>query len=121
MRTYIRWFSTLVGTATAGLPLVAHADVPFIPTPLTPAAFGLSDTSPVVTVASLISAILGILGIVALILIIYAGFMWMFAQGNEEKVGTAVKILRDAFIGLLIIIASYGIASYVFSLINWAT
>lgn len=110
----------LLGAAAGGLPLVAHAvDVPF--TSLAPEVFGLPNTSPVVTVASLISAILGILGIVALILIIYAGFMWMFAQGNEEKVGTAVKILRDAFIGLLIIIASYGIASYVFSLINWAT
>ncbi len=120
MRTLIKWFATLMGVATAGLPIAARADVPFDPLS-NPATYGLSNTSPAVTAAYLINAVLGILGIIALILIIYAGFMWMFSRGNEEKVGTAVKILRDAFIGLLIIIGSYGISFYIFEVINFAT
>lgn len=82
---------------------------------------GLNDTEPTVVAATLIQAVLLLLGTIALVLIIYAGFMWMFARGNEEKVETARSILTSAIIGLVIIIGSYSIGSYVFSVINAAT
>lgn len=81
---------------------------------------GLNDTEPTVVAATLIQAVLLLLGTIALVLIIYAGFMWMFARGNEEKVETARSILTSAIIGLVIIIGSYSIGSYVFSVINAA-
>ncbi len=130
MRKLIQWVATLVGVTASALPFAARADVPFDPPANTnsPSSAGplftytsLDNVPPVVAAAYLINAVLGILGIIALILIIYAGFMWMFSRGNEEKVGTAVKILRDAFIGLLIIIGSYGISFYIFEVINYAT
>jgi len=40
-----------------------------------------------------------------LLLTIYAGWMWMTAQGNDEKVAQAKKIILGALIGLGIIIA----------------
>jgi len=62
-----------------------------------------------------ISAFLGLLGIIFLVLIIYAGFEWMTAQGDEEKVTKAKDTLTRAVIGLIIIIAAYSITYFVFS------
>jgi len=60
-----------------------------------------------------ISAFLGLLGIILLILILYGGFLWMTAGGNEEKIGKAKKILANAVIGLIIVIMAYGISYFV--------
>ena len=85
------------------------------------ADIGLSTQTPEQTAASIISAFLGILAILALALILYAGFTWMTAAGDEQKVTKAKDTLRSATIGLIIILASYGIALYVFGLIEGAT
>lgn len=83
---------------------------------------GLGNNDPVTVVASIINWFLGILGLLALCLIIYGGFIWMFSRGNEEEIKKARDILKSAAIGLTIILASYGIASYVFNnLVNITT
>jgi hypothetical protein len=65
--------------------------------------------------ASLIQIILSFLGLLAVVLIIWAGFKWMTAQGNEENVKDAQKILKAAVIGLIIILAAWGIANFAIS------
>ena len=75
----------------------------------------LGQNDPVVIVAGIINWILGLLGLVAVVLIIYGGFIWMFSRGNEEDIKKAKDIIVGAVIGLFIILASYGIASYVFN------
>ena len=62
-----------------------------------------------------ISAFLGLLGIIFVILIIYSGFNWMTARGDEEKVTLAKETLTRAVIGLIIIVAAYSITYFVFS------
>lgn len=80
---------------------------------------GLSNQDPRVTVAKVIRVGLGLLGIIAICLLLYAGYLWMTARGNEEKVATAKKLLINATIGLAIILAAFGIASFILSqLIN---
>ena len=66
-------------------------------------------------VATAVKAFLGLLGIIFLVLIIYAGFNWMTAQGEEEKVTKAKETLQSAVIGLIIIIAAYSITYFVFN------
>jgi hypothetical protein len=66
---------------------------------------------------TVISAFLSLLGIIFLVLIIYAGFGWMTAQGDEEKVTKAKDTLTRAIIGLIIIIAAYSITYFVFSVL----
>lgn len=61
-----------------------------------------------------IQAFLGLLGIIFLILIIYAGYNWMIAQGEEEKVNKAKDTIQRAVIGLIIIISAYAITYFVF-------
>lgn len=84
-------------------------------------ATGLGKTTPTETIGSIIGIFLNILGILAVVLIIYAGYTWMTSAGNAEKAKKAKDQLQAAFIGLLIIIASYGIALWVFSALEKST
>lgn len=74
---------------------------------------GLGEQDIRITIAKIIRAILGFLGIIAVITIIYAGFTWMLSGGNEEKISKAKLILKNAAIGLIIILASFGIVSFI--------
>ncbi|MDD4271589.1 MAG: Ig-like domain-containing protein [Patescibacteria group bacterium] len=79
-----------------------------------PEGTGLSNTQDIrIIIAKIIRVIIGFLGIIALGLIIYAGWLWMTSQGNEEKVEQAKKVLTNAVIGLIIIVASFAIVSFV--------
>lgn len=65
-------------------------------------------------VASVIYMALGVLSIIFLILIIIAGYTWMTAGGNEEQVSKAKKNLKNAIIGVIIVLGSYAITWFVF-------
>jgi hypothetical protein len=79
--------------------------------------YGESDADSVsdirVVLARLISVFLGFMGIVFLILIIYGGFLWMTASGNEENVKKAKSLMFAGIIGLIIILSSFAIAQLV--------
>jgi amino acid transporter len=62
-----------------------------------------------------IRAFLSLLGIIFLVLIIVAGYNWMTAGGNDEKVTKAKSTIARAIIGLIIIVAAYAITYFVFS------
>jgi len=66
-------------------------------------------------IKTVISTFLGLLGIIFLVLIIYAGYNWMTAQGEEEKVTKAKDTITRAIIGLIIITAAYSITYFVFN------
>lgn len=66
-------------------------------------------------IANIIKFVLSFLGIVFLILVIYGGFLRMFAGGDSAKIEKSMKIIKDASIGLLIIFAAYTITYFVFS------
>jgi amino acid transporter len=64
-------------------------------------------------VGSLISSALALLGSLLLVLMIYAGYQWMTAGGDQKKVEEATKTIKNAIIGLVIVVAAYAISSYV--------
>ena len=74
---------------------------------------GLGEKDPRVIVASVINVILGFLGIIAVVIILLGGFKWMTAGGSEDKIGEAKKLITAGVIGLVIILASWGIATFV--------
>ncbi|PIT90645.1 MAG: hypothetical protein COU22_01020 [Candidatus Komeilibacteria bacterium CG10_big_fil_rev_8_21_14_0_10_41_13] len=57
--------------------------------------------------------ILSFLGIVFLGLIIYSGYQWMIAAGNEEKVKESIERMIRAIIGLTIIVSAYVLTNFV--------
>ncbi len=73
----------------------------------------VSGTPPAVVVGQIISSILGILGFIFFGLTLYAGFTWMTAGGNEEKIKKAKKIITSSIIGLIIVITAYSISRFI--------
>lgn len=61
----------------------------------------------------IISAALGFLGILLLGYLLFAGFLWMTSGGSEEKAGQAQTMIKNAIIGLIIIVASFAISNFV--------
>jgi len=51
------------------------------------------------------------LGIVFLGLMIYAGYLWMMARGNEQDIEKAKNIIIYAVIGLVVVLSSYAITN----------
>ncbi len=80
----------------------------------------LSAADPRELAGRIINIILGLLGVIAVGLITYAGFLWMSSGGDEEKVGTAKKILKNGLIGLAIILASWAIATFIITRLSGA-
>ncbi|MCK5510715.1 hypothetical protein KAI65_04210 [Candidatus Parcubacteria bacterium] len=58
------------------------------------------------------------LGIIAVCVILYGGFIWMTASGNEDKVAQAKKIIIAGAIGLVIVLAAYAIVQFVVGMTN---
>ncbi len=61
----------------------------------------------------LISYALSLVGMILFAYLLYAGFLWMTAGGDEKKVGTARTMISQAVIGLVIIVSAYAIATFV--------
>ena len=64
---------------------------------------------------TIIRGALSLLGVVFVCLVIYAGFLWMTASGNEEQISKAKKIMIGAIIGLIITLSAFAIYSFVMS------
>ena len=64
-------------------------------------------------VGQAIGIILSFVGTAFLLLMIYAGILWMTAQGNEKQVTTAKDLMINAAIGIIIVFAAYAITSFI--------
>ncbi len=85
-------------------------------------AYGTSTPTDLLTIiGTIINVALGFLGVIFLLLTIYAGFLWMTAQGNEEQTAKAKGILTTAIVGLVITLAAYSIAAFVVNQVTTAT
>jgi len=73
-----------------------------------------SETGLSEIIGMIINVGLSLLGVIFVVLIIYAGFNWMTAGGDESKIETAKKTLSRAIIGLIIVAGSYSIWNFVF-------
>jgi hypothetical protein len=64
-------------------------------------------------VTSLINYFLGFLGLVAVAFIIYGGVLTVTSAGEDEGIGKAKKIITYAAVGIVIIMLSYTIVTFV--------
>ena len=62
-----------------------------------------------------IGLVLTFVGIIFLVLMIYGGFRWMTARGNESEVDKAKKVIIQSTIGIVIVFAAYVISYFVIS------
>lgn len=73
----------------------------------------VGDTYFAEIIGSLIAKVLEIIGIVFLAYMIYGGWIWMKAKGNEEQVTRARNIITNSTIGLLIILTAYLVTFFI--------
>lgn len=70
------------------------------------------------TIATIIKTFLGLLGIIFIVLVIWSGYEWMTAGGNEEIVTKSKARLTRAVIGLIIIVSAYSVTYFVFGALD---
>lgn len=95
--------------------------ISFVEGDATTEGIALGNKDPRTMVAQIINVVLTLLGIIAVIIVLLGGFKWMTAGGNEDKVSEAKKLLGAGVIGLVIILAAWGIASFVLEQLMSAT
>lgn len=64
-------------------------------------------------IGTIIGALLAFIGVIFFILMIYGGFLWMTAQGNEEQITKAKNLIIAAVIGIIIVMSAYAITAYI--------
>jgi len=76
---------------------------------------GLPNTAedPRTAAVNVVRYLMTFLGIIATVVILFGGFKWMVAGGNDDKVAEAKKLIIAGIIGLVIIIAAYAIVQIV--------
>lgn len=79
---------------------------------------GLPATDIRIIIARVIRIVLGLLGIILIVIILYGGYLWMTAGGNDEQIAQAKSILVNAVIGLIIILSAYSIVLFVMRLLG---
>lgn len=105
----------LLGVSLLAVPVFAQAQSDDAAASVASAA-GLSSSSIFDIIGTLINVFLGLLGIVFLLLVLYAGFLWMTAGGDDKQVEKAKKMLINATVGLVITLSAYAITTFI---VNW--
>ena len=103
------------------LPVLAQTDTSTLGTNVIDQNIALGSTDIRVTVVRIINTVLGLLGIIAVGIVLYGGFVYMTAGGDDTKISTAKKILTNGIIGLVIILSSFAITKFVLNKLAEAT
>jgi len=82
---------------------------------LTAEAAGIAEGSAdlITIIGRIINIALGFVGTVFLVLMIWAGYQYMTAAGDPEKVKKAVATIRNSIIGIIIIAAAWAITAFI--------
>lgn len=110
-----KWVSTGAGMLMANSAFAMNYGQQYV------SNIALGNTGPIDIVVAAVNWVLGILALIAVILVLLGGFKWMTAGGNEEKIEEAKKLLTAAVIGLVIILAAWGISLFAVSTIGNVT
>jgi hypothetical protein len=117
------WLAVIVGAIIA-VPLIAFAsttsDTGLLVTGKQ-AELGATPGDPSIMIGKAIEIALGAIGVIFLILMIYAGFTWMIARGDEAKVEKAKETIINCIIGVVIVVAAYAITSYIIDKVGSTT
>lgn len=84
----------------------------------TAADVGLGDKPLKESINSIIQIALSFLGILAVVIILWGGFIWMTAAGDEGKVDKAKKLIISGIVGIVIILSAYIIANFVITAVG---
>ena len=73
----------------------------------------LGQTGIATVVGNVVRVFLSFLGVIFISYMIYGGYTWLTAAGNDEKITKAKNTIRDGIIGLIIVLAAYAIYTFI--------
>jgi hypothetical protein len=80
---------------------------------------GVDGSADIYTIiGNILNIAFGILGVLLLAYFIYAGFLWMTAKGDTEQVQKAQSYIRNAIIGLIIIVSSFAVSRFILDMLS---
>lgn len=127
MKTGIKlFFSSLFLSLLLILPSLVAAQETQVPEPSTDltsrlrsvALFGgYNVEGPTITtvIGTVIRVALSFLGIIFLVMMVIAGYNWMTASGNDETIKKSKGTIKQAIIGLIVVLFSYAIWNFLFA------
>jgi len=79
------------------------------------------ETNPGLFIAEMFGKVLNpvFMGVIAMLIFIYGGYMWLTAQGDEEKVRKAKTIILNTALALLIVFSVYAIVKIISTSLLW--
>lgn len=72
---------------------------------------GATDIDSIISI--IVNTVLSFLGVIFLLLMIYGGYLWMTAGGNEQQMEKSKKLIVESIIGLIVVVAAYAISWFV--------
>ena len=75
-------------------------------------------------IVGILNIILGFLGLFMVCLLVYAGFLYMTAGGDEKKTTAAKGYIKNSIIGIAIVLASFAVTWFVTNTLSgviWGT
>lgn len=79
-------------------------------------ATGFGDLGSVIN--KIFNFVIILAGIIFVILFLVGGVQYLTAAGNEEQTGKAKRLLVDAIVGLVIVLAAWAIGNFVLKQLN---
>lgn len=99
---------TGTGVGVGAPEAISNRDMPEVIGSLTGGETSVRDLA-----RTILNFLLGFLGFVAVLMIIYGGFTYVTAAGEEQKLGEAKKIIMYAIVGVIVILLSFAIVNTV--------
>ena len=111
MKKFSKFLFSLIALSLLVLPMTTLATAPSADD------LGLNKVGSNIKLANTdpINTAMMFLGLIAVVIILVGGFKWMTAMGNDESIKKAKSLMTAGVIGLVIILAAWGIARYVVS------
>lgn len=110
---YLIPFLLLIGFFTIINPIFAVEPIDAFKTASGLAGTGQNTNELTTIIINIINWALGFLAIILVLLILWAGWNWMTAMDDEDKIKKAKATISAAVIGIVIIMSSYIIATFV--------
>ncbi len=67
-----------------------------------------------------LKVILGLIGFILVVLMLISGLQYMLAAGNKTKIDGAISRIKNAFIGLIIILVAYAATVFIIAQLTQA-
>lgn len=65
-------------------------------------------------IGRIINIALSVMGVIFLGLTIYGGFIWMMARGDQSEVEKSLAIIKNSFIGMVVVLAAYALTKFIY-------